>query len=78
MTGSSNIFSDPPSLTSDEALEKLRHQLTPKEIAYCTKHFLSLINDRRYENLSVGSVQRYYINQKCSVCAVPATVIVVE
>lgn len=78
MTATSNIFTNPPSLTSDEALERLRHQLTPKESYYCTPHLVDLVDAQKNKNFSVGSTKRYLIVQSCVICGYDAQFVVAD
>lgn len=74
----SNIFDNPPTLSSDEALEKLRHQLSPKESYYCAVHLVNVVDTHPDRNYSVGSTKRYLMKQNCAYCSRAASFIVTE
>lgn len=81
MTESNNIFSNPPSMTSDEALadlrEKLTHGTTSKENFYCATHLAMKVDALPHVNFKVGSVNRYSATQFCKICANAAQFVVV-
>ena len=71
-----NIFTNAPSLSSDETLECLRNQLSPKEYYYCALYLKTTLDAEKHKNFSVGSVKRYFIAQHCNVCVDTALFVV--
>lgn len=72
-----NIFTNVPPLTNEQALERLRHQLTPTEYYYCDLHLKMTLDSDKHKNFTVGSIKRYMMTQQCAVCADNALFVVV-
>lgn len=77
-TQTNNIFDKRPSLSSDEALERLRHQLTPKESYFCKEHLSDFVDKFLHKNHLVGSIKRYLLIQPCAVCGEDAQFVVID